>query len=246
MTFVHWIFDNLLRPLNELTLQASLVVLAVAIAALATLAFHLLTNQAKLRRAADRTQAELLAIKLFKHDPAAVGRAEVRLLRSVALRLWHALPATLVLAIPVSLLLIELAPRYERRPIAPGEAVVVEMPTWRGERYALEADPSLRIETPALLDRDRDSLAWRVRATAPGRPQVWREWQKVGYWAEFDVVPDPKHRWLVPSRIALGAEPVVYYPPRDFTFLRMPWWLALLLGSMLFAWLFGRVLGIRY
>ena len=60
----------------------------------------------------------------------------------------------------------------------------------------------------------------------------------------------PEGRWLRLDRSS--PAPVraieIHYPRRDFTMagVSLPWWLAFFLGAMLFAWLFGKALGVRY
>jgi hypothetical protein len=200
-----------------------------------------------LRRASEQASAELLAIKLFKHDVAAVGVAELRLLGAAVRRLWLGLPATILLGVPLVVLLLELAPRYERRPLAPGETMVIEI---ANPDTTLTVTPGLVVETPVLRDVQRHRAMWRIRANGGSPAEV--DWNLGGYphRTPVDVADNPHGRWLRPDRTSSAQKGLVvkHYPRRAFAIfgVAMTWWLALLAGSMLFAWLFGRALGVRY
>jgi hypothetical protein len=255
-------FDWVLSPLGDLTLRASIIVLGAVVGFLAAVSFRLLANQGKLRRAADQTQAELLAIKLFKHDPATVGRAEVRLMGRVAQRMWHGLMPTVVLAVPLTLLLIALTPRFEQRPLAPGEAVVVERRLSKMEEeetMPLTAPRNVRVETPPLRNPNPQYpwVSYRIRPLESGQAMLrwerrWSEARSAWFRTEICVVEHPSERLLRPSRGISNRNLInfpaveVHYPPRHFRVAGLPWWACLILSSMIFAWLFGRTLGVRY
>ena len=89
--------------------------------------FGLTSNQHRLRELVDETRAQLLAIKLFKHDPLVTFKCQWQLLKTTGLRLWHSLPPTLVMFVPFCLVLIQLAQWYEFVPLVPREATVVQL-----------------------------------------------------------------------------------------------------------------------
>lgn len=102
-----------------------------------------------------------------------------------------------------------------------------------------------------MRDRQRGTTAWRIRATGHEPTELRWEWNRVkGIDAPLDIAERPQDRWLTPDRSFLSRFHMVriHYPLRAFAVFGVdtPWWLAFLLGTMLFAWLFGKALGVRY
>jgi hypothetical protein len=140
------------------------------------------SNQYRLKELADQTKAHLLAIRLFKHDLVVTFRCQGQLLRTTGLRLWHSLPPTLVMLVPICLVLIQLAQWYEFMPLEPGQASVVDLelssdPQSQLPEVALNPPAGVDVETDSHWDPSRQQLSWRVRPEID-RPTMLR-W-KVG------------------------------------------------------------------
>lgn len=158
----------------------SLVLLSVVLGIGMAIVFRYTSPQRRLRRVADLSRAEVLAIKLFKDDPLAMFRALGRLLRHTGLRLWYSVPPMLVMFVPFVLLLTHLAVWYEYRPLAVGEPAVVELQLGDGawQQYhdtRLEASPAIDVETKPLRDSHDKTIYWRIRATEPASTDL--RWQ---------------------------------------------------------------------
>ena len=126
------------------------------------------SNQARLKELADQTKAHLLAIRLFKHDLVVTFRCQGQLLQTTGLRLWHSLPPTLVMLVPISLLFIQLAQRYEFAPLEPEQVSVVDVelssnPQSQRPEIVLEPPAGVVVETASHWDPSRHQLSWRVR-----------------------------------------------------------------------------------
>jgi hypothetical protein len=72
------------------------------------------------------------------------------------------LPAILILVLPMLWLM------PHDRPLRPGEAAVV---TATGH-FALQPQPGIQIETPALRIPHDNQIAWRIRVVRGGRPSL--------------------------------------------------------------------------
>ncbi len=142
-----------------------------------TIVFRYLSPQSKLALIRDRISGNLLAINVFRDDPVTTLRCIVRIVGCVTLRLLYWLPAMLVFALPFMAIVGQFAARYEHRPLALGESTVVEVEltpeAWR--RYhntSIGTGSSLAIDTPAVHDDERNTMAWRVRAITAGKTDI--------------------------------------------------------------------------
>ncbi len=147
-----------------------LVVLSALLGVVMAVVFRFTSPQQRLRRVADLSRAEVLAIKLFKDEPRVMFAALGRLLCHSGLRLWYSLPPLVVMVAPFTLLLAHLAVWYEHQPLAIGEPAIVELQlaesAWTSSRDVnLEAPSTIIIETEPLRDDQLRSISWRIRAS---------------------------------------------------------------------------------
>ncbi|MHC4177961.1 MAG: hypothetical protein ACYSWU_10660, partial [Planctomycetota bacterium] len=144
--------DRLLAPLQGWPPLCTLLVLSAAAGVIMAVTFRYASNQRALRRVANRSRAQVLAIKLFKDDLRTMFSSLGRLLRYTLLRLLHSLPPMLVMLVPFVLLLAQLALRYECRPLAVGEHAVLELQmaphAWQEHQTVpIEVPPQIGVET---------------------------------------------------------------------------------------------------
>lgn len=234
------------------------------------------SNQRALRRAADNVRAQLLAIKLFKEDLIVTFRCQISLLKWTGLRLLHSLPPMLVMAVPLLLILTQLAMRYEFRPLIPGEQAVVAMhikPEHWKEMRDITLDPGSRfaVETQSLRDEQTTTIYWRVRAT--GRESEPLKWQSNGMSISKQLAMSPSHNRLLisnPKRPGDSSGSVwdrVSYPAEDslpasspiesiniqlvprvtpIFGWNIPWWATFFLVSMGTAFAAGKFMGVQF
>lgn len=241
---------------------AVLLLVSIGLGIVMTVVFRFTSNQRKLRRLADLSRAEVLAIRLFKDEPVTMFRALGRLLRHSAKRLWYSLPPMLAMFVPFVLLLTHLSLWYEYRPLQVGELAVVELQlaedAWtQYQNIAPETPRALAVETKPLRDDKEKSIWWRIQALQP-TPAVLR-WQFGAHEVEKEVVvakhaaafvPVSSRRpgagWLDrvfnPGEDALGAaSPVrgitIYHEQRSTPIFgrNVPWWLTLIAVSIVTA-----------
>lgn len=241
---------------------AVLLLISIGLGIVMAVSFRFTSNQRKLRRLAELSRAEVLAIRLFKDEPVTMFHALGRLLRHSAKRLWYSLPPMLAMFVPFVLLLTQLSLWYEHRPLQVGDSAVVELQldddVWtQHQNLELAAPPALAVETKPLRDDMEKTIWWRVRAVEP-MPAVLR-WRVGAQEVEKEVavakdasalMPVSSRRpgagwWdriLYPGENALGtASPVrgirVYHEPRSTPIFgrNVPWWLTLFAVSFLTA-----------
>jgi len=159
-----------LAPFVDLPAQAALIVISVIAGVLAAAAFRYTSNQDALKRVADRVRASMLAMRLFKDDLRSVFRAQMSLFTASGLRLWYSLPPMVVLVIPFVFLLAQMAMWYEFRPLAPGEAALVEVAladaSWDTAKIEMIAPDVVSIDAPPVYDPDSRKITWRIRPRA--------------------------------------------------------------------------------
>jgi hypothetical protein len=117
----------LLAPIAYLPGWLSVTIVAVISGMLMLVVFKYTSNQRAIKRAKDDIKANLLALKLFKDNVWVALRAQLHILSGAGRLLVLAFVPTLVMVVPVCLLLGQLAPWYQARPVHVGEDVVVIM-----------------------------------------------------------------------------------------------------------------------
>lgn len=238
-----------------------------------TFVFRYTSNQQALKLAADRTRAQALAIKLFGHEPAAIFASLGQLLRYTTMRLLYSLPPVLVMLVPFTLVLSQLALRYEHRPLVRDESAVVKLELtekdWsKYQHVALEVPPEIVVETPALRDFTEHAIYWRLRPTGT-EPAVlrWRLGEEAiekrvdvaaesnllisastrrpgtGWW---DRLLYPGEQALPAGSAAVGIE--IEHPRRETPVLgaNVPWWLTFILGSIVAALVVRPFVNVRF
>ncbi|MHC4989710.1 MAG: hypothetical protein ACYTGC_01920 [Planctomycetota bacterium] len=241
---------------------AALVVWSVLLGvAMATL-FRWSTPQRRLRRVAERTRAELMALRLFNEDIVVAMRSHARVLGLVGQRLACTVPALLVAIVPLGVIVVQLALRFEHRPLLVGETTVVtlelEPDAWEMHQEAApQLPPHVQLETPGLRDPVRHTIDWRVRVL-DGEPATvrWSLGEEVidkrlaisvadGAMQTVEPLRPGEDRWarlLHPAEGSLtGSDTArsvaVRYPRRQTPLfgIELPWWATLLIVSTLSA-----------
>ncbi len=167
------ISDVLLAPLRSWSPAVMLIVLSVVAGVLMTLVFRYTSDQKGLKRVASLTKSQLMCLRIFKEDLGVAIRCQRDILKSIGRRLWLSLPPMLVLIIPFVLILTQLSIRYERRPISPGESMVLAVQlspdSWASDsdKVSLHVPTGVVVETPALRDEAARTVYWRLGLREP-------------------------------------------------------------------------------
>lgn len=167
----------LLAPIGWLPGWASATLVAAVTGVLLLFAFKYTSNQPAIKRARNDINANLLAAKLFKDSTATIFKAQGGVVVG-ALRLFVlSLVPMLVMAIPVTLMMTQLALWYQARPLRVGEEAVL------GLRLGAEADAELsdvRLEPSDAIEvkagpyhiKTQRAVVWSVVARRPGSWQL--------------------------------------------------------------------------
>ena len=162
------------------------VIAGIASGLLTALVFRLTTDTAALRITFREMQAHFLEFRLFFDEPRLIWRAQKALLWANSRVLGIALPCLLILALPMTWVILQL----EKGPLRVGEPTVVTVQlAHAGDDVTLEAPPEVDVEKPPVHITEDRQIAWRIRLLRPtsGRPALTAQpaskvvWLKVDY-----------------------------------------------------------------
>jgi hypothetical protein len=149
-----------------------LAVIAILAGVLTTFVIRRTTNAAALRESRNRLLAHLMEFRLFFDEPALVWNAQLSLFRDNARILRLLLLPTLILALPMTWLWLQLDAGYGHAPLRHGEAVVVTAQLTRPpaptDRFELQGTDVV-VESPPIRITHDNQLAWRIH---PARDSV--------------------------------------------------------------------------
>jgi len=264
-----WVFDVLFRPFSGGPGWLSLMVFSALASVFGLLVYKYTSNQRAIRVVKDRIKAEMLAIKLFKDDPAAMFRSFGGVLVSSARLFRHSLVPLAVMIVPFILVMAQLASRYQWRPLEVGDEAVVtahlspdlDLTT---SSVSLAVGDGFNVETPTLRVPSEHRVAWRVRAVekgvhelriaAPGGTATKALTVGGGYQRVSPVRPGASlwDQMLYPSESPLASGSMirsiaVSYPDRDGWFAGSTVWLVWLIGlSFVLAYVFKPILRVEF
>jgi hypothetical protein len=114
--------------------------------------------------------ARFLEFRLFFDEPRLIWRAQKALVRANLRAGALLLPPTLILALPMAWLILQLDGIYGTAPLRVGEAAVVtaQLAT-DSQPWVLEAPPEIAVETPPLRIVSERRMVWRIRPLRPVR-----------------------------------------------------------------------------
>jgi len=184
-----WFF---LAPLGVLPGWISVIITSAVTGVLLLIVFKYTSNQRAIKSVRDDISAHMLALKLFKDSAAVSLRAQGRILFG-ALRLFIlAIVPILLMALPVVLLLAQLALWYQARPFRVGENAVIAV-NLSGVAGSPWPDVTLRPTDCALVTagpvrvQSQRKLFWNVRSCKPGSHRLEFQVGNQVYGKEFAV-----------------------------------------------------------
>ncbi len=153
-----------------------MIPLAILTGILTTLIVRGTTNQSALRAVIRKIQADLLEFRLYFDEPRLIWQAQMNLVRDNLRLCLLFLPATLLLAIPMLWLILQLDLVYGFRPLHVGETAVFTAKLIRPLNPAdqLEARglPGVKIDSPPIRIASDRQVVWRIRPDSEGRSAV--------------------------------------------------------------------------
>lgn len=186
----------LLAPVASLPGWLSLT-LAAAVSGVAMLfVFKHTSNQTAIKRARAGVKANLLALSLFKDSAVVSLRSQGRIFAGVMDVLLLSVVPILVMVVPVTLVILQLAVWYQARPIRVGEEAVVTVKLAEGQTAAPQLASGSGFETTVGPVRvpSQNMVCWNIRGTHEGLHQL-----------QFDI---GRHRFEKELAVGDGYMPV--------------------------------------
>jgi hypothetical protein len=164
----------LLAPLSVLPGWLSATVVAAATGIVMLIVFKHTSNQQAIKAARDDIKAHLLAMKLFKDSASVILRAQGRILYGALRLLVFAIVPILVMAVPVTMLLAQLALWYQARPLHVDEEAVMTMKlagngTSSWPKVSLQPTEALAVMIGPVRVASKRELCWNIRACTGGQ-----------------------------------------------------------------------------
>ncbi|HWY88009.1 MAG TPA: hypothetical protein VNX28_14855, partial [Gemmataceae bacterium] len=140
-------------------------------------AFKYTSNQRGIKAARDDIKAHMLALKLYKDNAAVTVQALGRILLGAGRLLVLAVVPMLVMAVPMTMLLAQLALWYQARPLHIGEEAVMTIKlagtgssAW--PEVSLVPSDALAVTIGPLHVQSKRELCWNIKAGAAGLHRV--------------------------------------------------------------------------
>jgi hypothetical protein len=169
--------DIALAPIAWLPGWLSATLIAAVTGVLMLLAFKYTSNQAAIKRTRNGIKANLLALSLFKDSMAVSLRSQGRILRGAGRLLVLSIVPILVMLVPMSLLLGQIALWYQAAPVPVGADSVVTVQVAENATEALsqiELAPSSTFECtigPVRVPA-KNLVCWNIQPREPGEHEL--------------------------------------------------------------------------
>jgi len=170
---INAVFGLLFVPFRTMRPDWSLLIITCA-AGIGMLYLYVWTsNQDKLDEVQTRIKAHILEIQLYKTDLRVIMRSLMRVFRKNFTYLWYLTPPALFLVLLVIVLVVQCYPRYQFRPLNPGEPVLIKaaVKSWdslKGGTIQMETPDGMRVDASPLEVPALGEVLWR--AFAPQKP----------------------------------------------------------------------------
>ena len=165
-----------LAPIGLLPGWLSATLVGAGSGLLFLLAFKYTSNQRAIKAVRNDMKAHLLALKLFKESPWVALCAQGRVLWGALRSLTLTIVPLLVMAVPASLILGQLALWYQVRPLRVGEEAVRTVKLNGTEtawpKVHLQPTKALNVTTGPVRVRSKRELCWNLKACQPGYHRI--------------------------------------------------------------------------
>ena len=162
-----------LAPVAALPGWLSLSLISAVTGLFFLIIFKYTSNQKAIAKVKDDMKAQMLAIKLFKDSISVTFKAQGQLFKGALLLLVHAFVPMLVMIIPMSLFLVQLALWYQSRPLLPQEHAVVTVElngnsdeSW--PKVIMEDNPAFEVTLGPVKIFSKRQICWEIKALQNG------------------------------------------------------------------------------
>ncbi len=200
-TILNSFFGFLFFPFKTLAPVWGMLFVSFASGIIMLLIFKATSDQAGIKKAKNKVRGHFLAIRLYRDDLGLMFGTVKNLLISNFLYLKKAFRPMLFLMIPVGIILLHLAGRYEKRPFQIGETTVLslrlaENTSWEQlKKVEIDVPDGLKLETPPVRIVQLSEISWRIRVEEQGE-----------YWVAFKLADHVVKKKIVVNEILLPLD----------------------------------------
>lgn len=167
------IFDIFLLPVARLNPWFGMIEISLFTAIFMLLIFRLTSNQKVVRQAKNDIKAHLLEMRLYGHDLKVQLKAQAAVLKANLRYMAANLKPLLVMVIPLVFILAQLNLRFDKKPIQPGETVIIKLKFFNNvdlskKKLELVLPEGLNQTSPPVMIKDEYEVNWQVRALKKG------------------------------------------------------------------------------
>lgn len=162
-----------LSPVVVLPGWLSIAIISAVTGLFFLVVFKYTSNQRAIGRVKDDMKAQMLAIKLFKDSLSVTLMAQCRLFKGALLLLVNAIVPMLVMILPMSLLLAQMALWYQYRPLLPQEHAVLTVDvdeSW--PTVSIEGDPAFEVTSGPVRILSKRQICWEIKALQNGYHRI--------------------------------------------------------------------------
>ncbi len=173
--FLNFIFDVIFLPFTELSPEWGLILVSLLTGVLMLIIFKHISDQEGIRIVKNQVKAHLLELRLYKDDASLSIKAIRDIFRKNFKYMAYALKPMIVLMIPVIIILIQVATRYEFRPVKINDSTIISVKVISGvdlSKVSLETPSSIKQEAPPVRVPANREIHWRINATKAGTEEL--------------------------------------------------------------------------
>ena len=177
-TFVNSLMNALFRPLTGMIAAIpgwlSNMILSAVVGILAIVLFKYTSNQDAIGRVRDNIKAQMLGVKLFKDSMKVTLKLQGRMFKGALLLMFHSLRPMLVMIIPFSLVVAQMALWYQARPLVPGEQTVLTVKVDPAEinNIKLQTLTGARVTAGPVTAIDKNEINYQLQAAENGTHRI--------------------------------------------------------------------------
>jgi len=200
-TILNSFFGFLFSPFKTLDPVWGMLFVSFATGIVMLLIFKATSDQAGIKTAKNKVRGHFLAIRLYRDDLGLMFGTVRNLLISNFLYLKKAFRPMLFLMIPVGIILLHLAGRYEKRPFQIGETTVLslrltENTSWEQlKKVEIDVPDGIKLETLPVRIVQLSEISWRIRVEEQGE-----------YWVAFKLADHVVKKKIVVNEILLPLD----------------------------------------
>ena len=171
----------ILWPVSRASGLLGLLYISLLTALLMLWIFKRVSNQAGIQDVKNKIKAHLLGLRLYQNEPVLSLITIRELFRQNFRYFGFAFRPMLIMMLPVMIIVIQLASRYDRQSLPVGESSIVSVflsESTNPDSVKIRPDDTMILETSSLYTREDHALHARIKTEQPGCSHLSVEYQE--------------------------------------------------------------------